>query len=76
MQLTDGDENCVLKLCVYKTPFGKSGHKLSQLCAVHFYVTKLITHNLNKLIANISSDRAFEYNSIAGMKPEGLVPNK
>ena len=31
MQLTDGDEMwdlklCVLKLCVYKTPFGKSGH--------------------------------------------------
>ena len=26
MQLTDGDEKCVLKLCVYKTPFGKSGH--------------------------------------------------
>ena len=23
---TDGDEKCVLKLCVYKTPFGKSGH--------------------------------------------------
>ena len=26
MWLTDGDEKCVLKLCVYKTPFGKSGH--------------------------------------------------
>ena len=26
MQLTDGDEKCVLKLCMYKTPFGKSGH--------------------------------------------------
>ena len=27
MQLTDGDKKCVLKLCVYKTPFGKSDHK-------------------------------------------------
>ena len=26
MLLTDGDEKCVLKLCVCKTPFGKSGH--------------------------------------------------
>ena len=26
MYQTDGDEKCVLKLCVYKTPFGKSGH--------------------------------------------------
>ena len=26
MQLTDGDEKCVLKLCMYKTPYGKSGH--------------------------------------------------
>ena len=26
MWLTDGDEKCVLKLCVYKTPFDKSGH--------------------------------------------------
>ena len=29
MQLIDGDadEKCVLKLCVHKTPFGKSGYK-------------------------------------------------
>ena len=26
MQLSNGNEKCVLKLCVYKTPFGKSGH--------------------------------------------------
>ena len=26
IQLTDGIEKCVLKLCVYKTPFGKSDH--------------------------------------------------
>ena len=26
MQLTDGDEKCVLKLYMYKTAFGKFGH--------------------------------------------------
>ena len=26
MKLTNGDERCVLKLCVHKTSFGKSGH--------------------------------------------------
>ena len=31
MKLTDGDEKCVLKLCVYKTPFGESGH-------IHIYI--------------------------------------
>ena len=31
MQLTDGDEKCVLKLCMYKTPFGKSGHILYKM---------------------------------------------
>ena len=33
MWVTDGDEKCVLKLYVYKTPFGKSGH-IFQICFI------------------------------------------
>ena len=42
IQLTDGDEKCVLKLCAYKTPFGKSGHKLWPLGA--WYVAMLYSY--------------------------------
>ena len=40
MQLTDGDEKCALKLCVYKTPFDKSGHIYAyklQLCLLYVF---------------------------------------
>ena len=46
MQLTDGDEKCVLKLCAYKTPFGKSGH-------IYHAVKTLAVKNLANL-ANYS----------------------
>ena len=52
MQLTDGDEKCVLKLCVYKTPFGKSGH----ICTSYHGASADICNALARLARHLCTD--------------------
>ena len=58
MQLTDGDEKCVLKLCVYKTPFDKSGHKYC-FFAGYYMICRLVVITI--IIANSSNDSTVSY---------------
>ena len=63
MQLTDGDEKCVLKLCMYKTPFGKSGHicilpikiQNNYLLAVHLHHHWLSLHQVQRSKVSLAS---------------------